>query len=192
MPALSNETVSPTPAAPAPAPSPDAGLPSPFVDVATGKVPAISVPPIVGSHYTDIQKYLVENFDTVLSAGLDFTELDGALSVFFNPKLLSEQDVWNAAKDGTLQKIAPVADKLGAPPGAPPAPVAAPAGPQGAPPAAAPAQSSPAGALAGMTATPAGPAPGNAAVRASRLANVKPAPVGPGAGPLPALQKRAI
>lgn len=184
---LANETVSPTPAAPEAPRAPT--LPSPFLDVASGQVPAVSVPPIVGSTYTEAQKFLVENFDKVLDAGIDYAELDGDISVFYNPKLLTEKEIKAAASSGKLPELAPPVDKLGAPPSAP-----APAASPGAPAAAAqPANPAP-GPLAGMTVTPSAGGPQiDRKVQSARLANTKaPKPDAPGAGPLPALQKRAL
>lgn len=192
MPALSDAVASPAPAAPQ-APAGPAGLPSPFADVVAGSVPAVSLAPIVGGRGDPTQEWVVGNFEALLGSGLEYAELPDAVSVFFNPKLTTAEDLKAADKAGKLAEIAPPAVEIGKPPAVPapaaPAPAQTPA--LAAPPTPIPAPSSPSGALSGATATPS--APNAAKLAGIRARNAAPAkPNTPSGGPLGALSKRAV
>jgi hypothetical protein len=117
---LSGASVGPqTPQAPA-APS----LPSPFLDVANGLVPAISLAPIEGKKTDPAQEYAVSNLDELSASGIEYHEIaDTNESVFFNPSKISAEQIDEAYKAGKLHEIAPLARDL-KPIGAPTEPAA--------------------------------------------------------------------
>jgi hypothetical protein len=158
-----------TPAAPA-APQ---GLPSPFADVASGALSAISLAPIQGEQPDPAQAFAVENFDGLANAGLDYHEIpETNESVIFNPDKITTKQIEEAYEAGNLHEIAPLVTDLvpvggAAAPGAELAPGA------------------PAGPLQGATA-------GGGALQGARLRNVAPAPKN-APNPVPGvLAKRAL
>lgn len=176
MPALlASETVAPAPSAPlapdgAPAP---AAFPSPFSEVISGALPAVSLAPISDRKTDPAQEFVVSNLDELTAAGLDYHELKDNHSVLFNPAKITAAQLDEADKAGKLFEIAPLVHDLAAPGGAAEAPVSAPPG---------------AGPLAGATAG----APVNRALQTDRLAGLAPAPTG-APNPVPGqLARRAI
>lgn len=151
-------------------------LPSPFNELVQGKIPAVQIPPIDGEAMDPVQQFAVENLADLLAKGLDYHETADQRTVFFNPKKVTEKQVADAEKDGTLDKIAPVA--------------AAPAPQQEAQQPDASANAAPAAPLAAAQAI-AAPAP-NRQLQSARILNARPAaPLAP--NPVPGqLAKRAI
>ncbi len=107
----------------APAEAAPVEFPSPFADILAGKVGAVSLAPIENEDMDPVQAYTVENLEKLGAAGANYWEAPGTLeSVIFNPDVVTEQQLEEAAKAGKLQEIAPRATDL-APVGAPaPAP----------------------------------------------------------------------
>lgn len=160
----------PPQAAPAPQEAPaapeGAQIPSPFKDVAEGRIPAVVVPPLAkGMKPDELQMAAIQAFpDIVQTPGIELYEAKDSSSVFFNPEKISAKDVKAADKAGDLLRILKIADPSGT--GLPQA-----------------AQSTP-GAAAAMSPMPSVPkAP--PAVRAGRLANL-------GVQPGPAIQPNPI
>lgn len=133
-------------AAPAAALAAEQGpLPSPFLDVVQGKLPAVVLPPISkGTNPPPEVSFAVQNFDTLLKAGLDYYETKHSDTVLFNPKLLTEDQVKAAEKAGKLQELTKPVEAAPAlaeaAPAAAAAPVAAPAAVAAAPAPSKPAQ----------------------------------------------------
>lgn len=205
MPSLADLPPVAAPAAPAPdtapaAPAPDAApaapamqLPTPFDVIAAGKLPGLQIPAIQkGDGVPDaLQHYVVQNLHVLMQAGIDYHDLPDHTTVLYNPTVVTEAQIQEAYKAGTLDKLVPTAkafvehiQKLAA------APQQAPA--------------APASGLADVPTPGAAPAAGQAAaapahrasppgVNRARLANI--APPGPGIKPNPVpdqLARRAI
>lgn len=163
------------PAAPAAQPAAPE-LPSPFADVAQGTVPAVSLAPIEGQKMDPAQQFVLDQFDALPAAGLDYHDIpETHISVIFNPGKVTIDDIEAAYKAGTLDQLAPQVRDLkpvGAAPAAPGNELAAPA----------PAQ----GALSGASAV------ANPGLGAARARNLAPAPKN-APNPVPGqLAKRAI
>jgi hypothetical protein len=116
------------------APDTPTALPDPFDDIASGKMPAVSLPPIVGRNTTPQTEFVVSNFRNLEKFGLEYHDFpDDGISVIYNPKLTTLKDLDAAKASGNLFQLAPL---VGAPdpraePGLPPAEAITP--PQGAP-----------------------------------------------------------
>jgi hypothetical protein len=163
-------------------PAAPAALPAPFDAVAAGQLPAVSLPPIEGETVGPLAEFVISNLDTLLAAGLDYHETKDNLSVFFNPKVVTEEAIQKAEKEGTLLEIAPLADQAVSSP--PPAEAGAPSA------AAAPAPTAPAAPLAGAQAQAAPRS--DRKLQTARIRNLKPAPAG-APNPVPGqLAKRAL
>lgn len=156
-------------ASPAPPAPPASPIPSPFDEVAAGKLPAVLLPPVFGERISDAQEFVLANFKNLNELGLDYVELSDNSSVVFNPQLIDEKKIESAFKEGTLPQLVPLVESLG--PIQPPA-EAAPAAPAAPPEEAPPPDTS----LAGATVGPAGPAPGGDALQTTRVKNLAPAP----------------
>lgn len=180
MPALSDATVSPAPAPAAPAAE---VLPSPLLDVQKGAVPGILLPPLEQGKETDLQNFVVDNFDKLTDWGLDYVELPDLTTAIYNSDKIKEPDVLKLAEEGKIAQVLPVADKIGAP--------VAPQTPQNSPaPAAAPQiqPSAPQGGVLAGASVPSGPN-----LTKPRLAVMAPAkPNTPGQGPSDLVSRRAL
>lgn len=150
-------------------------LPSPFSDVARGKIPAVIVPPIrKDSNLSDpALTFVATNLPDLVEVGLEFYDTKNLETVVYNPERVSENELKRAEEKGTLPEIAT--------PLAPPAP---------------PAEATPEPGLAALSPIPAAPAPQPApapGVASARLSNIR--PPGPGIKPNPVptqLAKRPI
>lgn len=159
---MANELAGATVASPQPAPLAAApSLPSPFADIASGAMPAITLAPIEDQKTDPAQEFTVANFDALAAAGIEYHEIpESSESVLFNPSKVTPEQINEAYAAGKLHELAPVVRDLAgvgttvAPEGAG-APTATQSGP-----------------LAGATAG----APTDGALKTARLRNVAPAP----------------
>ena len=189
MPALSDASVQPPAAAPAaPDDNDNSAVPDPLDDVAAGRMPAVTLPPIENRDITPQAEFVIQNFRDLGKFNLAYHEFpDQKLSVVYNPRLISEKQLAEAHAKKDLLTVAPLV--------APPRPAG------GAPaPAAAPDQSAPApgaGSPPAAAAAPAAPlsaarVPTNKRLQSARLQNQKsPGPDQPNS-PLSQLEKRAV
>jgi hypothetical protein len=186
MPVLANAQALPSQAAPNSEAGEAPGIPSPFDDVAAGKIPAVTLAPIEGRQTDPAQEYIVQNFDKLPDLGLEYVELSKSHSVVFNPKETSAEELQAADKAGKLFDVAPLVRALGkdvvpklqlapAPAPAAGAPLAAsaaaPAGPAAQDTAPAPGASMPSAPLATATASASPRVPSNRGMQAARLHN---------------------
>lgn len=189
---LSTETAAPTgPLAPnaaplAPQPAAPAPIPSPFDDIIAGRIPAVSLAPVVGRQTDPAQEYAISNLDKLNDAGLEYHELKDHYSVLFNPAKISAAQLDAADKEKKLFAVAPLARQLGNVPVSRPAatPLAAPA--LAAPPAAPAAGGAPI--LAGASAR----VPLDRRLQTDRLHNFAPVPPGMPNPPGGLLARRAV
>lgn len=193
MPALSDASVQPPAAAPAaPDDNDNSAVPDPLDDVAAGRMPAVTLPPIENRDITPQAEFVIQNFRDLGKFNLAYHEFpDQKLSVVYNPRLISEKQLAEAHAKKDLLTVAP----LVTPPGTPPRPAG------GAPaPAAAPEQSAPgpgAGSPPAAAAAPAAPlsaakVPTSRRLQSARLQNQKsPGPDQPNS-PLSQLEKRPV
>lgn len=157
-------------AAPAPAQDADAqsNIPDPLDDVAAGKMPAVSLPPILKRDVSPQAQFVVQNLKDLGKFNLAYHEYkDQGISVVYNPKLISEAALNEAYAKKDLFGVAPL---VGAPaPVDSAAPAAAPAAAEA--PAASPApESAPAAPAAGLSAMR---VPTNKRLQSARLQNAK-------------------
>ncbi len=93
-------------------------LPEPLDAVARKELPAVAVPPLQPGVPPDpVQSFLVANLDVLPEAGLGWYDTQAKQTVVFNTELLTEEQLAQSEKDGTLASLlqAPAA---GAQPGA--------------------------------------------------------------------------
>lgn len=167
-------------------------IPDPLDDVSSGKMPAVSLPPVVGREMTPQSEFVVTHFKNLHQFNLAYHEFaDQGISVIYNPKLTSEKTIAEAHAKGDLFQVAPLVPPPQPPASAVVAPAAAPAAPAPAQAAPAPAETPAApaesvGSLAGASVKP------NKQLQSARLRNEKsPGPDQP--NPVPAsLAKRAV
>ena len=200
MPAdLADAQAAPPP--PAPQTEPDDVIPDPLDDVSAGRVPAVSLPPIIGGAMGPQQGFVVQNFSQLARFNLAYHEFDSKVSVVYNPAATSEKRLDEAYKKGILDEAAPLVGGPKAAQGAPPPAEAGAGGPPGAELAPAPAMApQPAPQMAPPEAAQAAPAadlsgatvPMDRRMQEVRLQNTKtPGPAQP--NPVPGqLAKRAL
>lgn len=90
-----------------PSPSP-AQLPSPFSDVAARSVKAFALPPVPkAGPASPLAQFAIQNLHHIISAGVDVYQAKNHDSVFFNPTLVTHDELKKADEKGDLPKIAP-------------------------------------------------------------------------------------
>ena len=105
-------------------------IPDPLNAVAAGKMPAVSLPPIVGQQTTPQADFVISNFNNLGKYNLAYHEFssgkDQGLSVVYNPKLVNPKELDKAHADGKLFEKAPLVppptvlpQQAGGPSGAP-------------------------------------------------------------------------
>ena len=105
-------------------------IPDPLNAVAAGKMPAVSLPPIVGQQTTPQADFVISNFNNLGKYNLSYHEFssgkDQGLSVVYNPKLVNPKELDKAHADGKLFEKAPLVppptvlpQQAGGPSGAP-------------------------------------------------------------------------
>jgi hypothetical protein len=117
MPALDNATLSASPAATQVLKDPEpivpvnepttATLPPPLPQIASGELPAVQVPPITDENSSDpLISAVIANFGELGSMGIEYYEASDQSTVLYNPELITESDLQEADKMGTIGQIA--------------------------------------------------------------------------------------
>lgn len=101
----------------------EATLPPPLPQLESGEVPAVLVPPVTQELMADpVIDAVVNNFPRLGELGLAYYEASDMSTVLYNPDKITEQELQEADKNGTLAQIATPLDAFSGRQGSPATP----------------------------------------------------------------------